>query len=219
MQPDSPVIIGISRIHFPITVLGPGRRIGIWFQGCSIRCPGCISADTWATARRLSTVSNVMDAIAPWLAIADGVTISGGEPFDQPKALETLLREVRCATQGDILVFSGHPIEALRDHLVRMQGLIDAIVTDPFERASAQTLRLRGSDNQRLTFLTPLGKRRFQPYQEFRDDGDRALDVCFDDNGAVWFAGIPESGDFARLSALLEAQGHRIATSEDKSCQ
>ncbi|MCT5046402.1 radical SAM protein, partial [Pseudomonas aeruginosa] len=27
--------------------MGTGRRLGIWFQGCSIRCPGCISADTW----------------------------------------------------------------------------------------------------------------------------------------------------------------------------
>ncbi|WP_461325238.1 4Fe-4S cluster-binding domain-containing protein [Bradyrhizobium diazoefficiens] len=39
--------ISVSRIHFPVTTLGPGRRLGIWFQGCSIRCPGCISMDTW----------------------------------------------------------------------------------------------------------------------------------------------------------------------------
>src|SRR3546814_9784731 len=40
--------IAVSRLHFPVTALGPGRRIGLWLQGCSIRCPGCISVDTWA---------------------------------------------------------------------------------------------------------------------------------------------------------------------------
>lgn len=42
----------LSRLHFPVTTLGPGRRIGVWFQGCSIRCAGCISRDTWETGAR-----------------------------------------------------------------------------------------------------------------------------------------------------------------------
>ena len=40
--------IAINKAHFPVTVLGPGRRIGIWLQGCSIHCKGCVSQDTWA---------------------------------------------------------------------------------------------------------------------------------------------------------------------------
>ena len=43
--------VSISRLHFPVTTLGPGHRIGIWFQGCSIRCEGCLSMDTWAPGR------------------------------------------------------------------------------------------------------------------------------------------------------------------------
>jgi len=211
--------ISLSRLHFPVTALGPGRRVGIWFQGCSIRCPGCISADTWAAKKPSSTVADVLVAIRPWLATADGITISGGEPFDQAGALEVLLRGLKAESAEDILVFSGYPLEALDVHLLRMRGLIDAIVSDPFERTATQSLRLRGSDNQRLTFLTPLGRQCFAAYEASRDDRDRYLDVAFDDAGAVWFAGIPDRDDFARLNAWLTTQGHRVATSEDKSCR
>ena len=31
---------------FPlVTTLGPGRRIGLWLQGCSFRCPGCMTPE------------------------------------------------------------------------------------------------------------------------------------------------------------------------------
>jgi anaerobic ribonucleoside-triphosphate reductase activating protein len=87
--------IAISRIHFPVTRLGPGRRVGIWVQGCSIRCPGCISVDTWVRGRGRADVSEVLEAIAPWMSTAEGFTISGGEPFDQPDALASLLAGIQ----------------------------------------------------------------------------------------------------------------------------
>jgi anaerobic ribonucleoside-triphosphate reductase activating protein len=211
--------IGLSRLHYPVTTLGPGRRIGIWFQGCSIRCPGCISADTWAFRTAAATVADALASAQTWLSTADGITISGGEPFDQIGALEALLRELRGRSAADILVFSGYSLEALGEHLSRMGGLIDAIVTDPFERETPQTLRLRGSDNQRLTFLTPLGRERFATCQRPRDETDRRFDIDFDDDGAIWFAGIPQRDDMVRLGMLLEAAGHKITTSEDKSCR
>ena len=42
--------IRVNRVARPVTVLGPGRRLGLWVQGCSIRCPGCASEDTWDPA-------------------------------------------------------------------------------------------------------------------------------------------------------------------------
>ena len=95
--------VGISRVHFPITALGPGRRIGIWFQGCSIRCSGCMSRDTWELAASRMPVAALLAQIGPWLPQADGVTISGGEPFDQPLALEVLVRGLRASFAKSIL--------------------------------------------------------------------------------------------------------------------
>ncbi len=206
--------IDISRLHFPITTLGPGRRVGIWFQGCSIRCPGCISADTWATGRGRTTVDDVLKAITRWAEKADGVTVSGGEPFDQPEALLELLRGLRERIAGDILVYSGHPREALDPCLVMMDGLIDALITDPFEIDEPNTLGLRGSDNQRLHLLTPMGRARFKA------DSDgfsaRRFDLMIDNSGEVWMAGIPGRHDFKNLAGLVNTFD-TFTTTQDRS--
>lgn len=206
--------IGLSRLHFPVTTLGPGRRVGLWLQGCSIRCPGCISADTWRSADPMVDVSEVVARIAPWLAACDGVTVSGGEPFDQPQALAELLGQIRALSRVDILVYSGHAYEKLQPWLAAQPGLIDALISDPFELDQPQTQALRGSDNQRLHLLTALGRARFADYDRPLHAGDRQLDVMLDDAGIVWLAGIPSRGDMRRLQGLLQAQGHFSLTSE-----
>ena len=65
----------------------------MWFQGCSIRCRGCVSRDTWEF-RGDAWVE--VDRLVAWIHSLDrdrldGVTVSGGEPFDQPDALAALL--------------------------------------------------------------------------------------------------------------------------------
>lgn len=207
--------IALSRLHFPVTTLGPGNRIGIWLQGCSIRCPGCISADTWAAGRNLTTIAEVMDGLREWLPVADGITVSGGEPFDQSPALLALLRTIRGAFSGDILVYSGFPLERLQGDLSSAAGLIDAVMTDPFVAGMTQSLPLRGSDNQRLHVLTPLGADRFLPFTQPSSDPSK-FDVMFDEDGTVWFAGVPSQNAFRQIAASLDLEGHHVSTSEDK---
>jgi anaerobic ribonucleoside-triphosphate reductase activating protein len=173
--------------------------------------------DTWAPDRGVTTVENVFNLIRHWLKRADGVTISGGEPFDQIGALRELLMKIRRAHPGDILVYSGYSFEKLSEKLKDFEGLIDALIADPFEINTGQSLPLRGSDNQRLVTLTPLGKERFRLFDRAVNPSDRRLDVMFDDlTGEVWFAGIPSRGDFGRLAGLLSASGHKVTTTEDK---
>ncbi|MES2069870.1 MAG: 4Fe-4S single cluster domain-containing protein [Pseudomonadota bacterium] len=208
--------VRISRLHFPVTTLGPGRRIGIWFQGCSIHCSGCISADTWATNTGETTVERVLAHLSPWMSSAEGITISGGEPFDQSEALISLLVALRHQTAVDILVYSGHAIERLTPSLSKASGLIDALISDPFEVQTAHSRPLRGSDNQRLHLLTPLGQKRFSQYERPLAESDKSLDVMFDQDGSAWFAGIPQRNDFQRFQELLIEQGHRVQITADK---
>ena len=209
--------LALSRIHFPVTTLGPGARIGIWFQGCSIRCPGCVSLDTWARGRGITDVEAVLQNIKPFLAHADGLTVSGGEPFDQPVALHALLTAWRHASAGDVLVYSGYTLEWLTQQLEAFEGLIDALITDPFQLETPQTKALRGSDNQRLTPLTPVGIARFSAFNGTLREDEWALDIMFEDDiGTVFLAGIPRRGDLQRLKDVMSLSGHRIVTTQDK---
>lgn len=200
--------LALSRVHFPVTTLGPGNRIGIWFQGCRIRCKGCISVDTWDESKGHTTVNDVSAAVTPWLPEADGVTISGGEPFDQPEALIELLGSLVLRPDQDVLVYSGYAIEQLASVLASCGGRIDALISDPFDEGAPQSLPLRGSDNQRLHFLTERGRRVFAKYSEIVTNDPPRLDVMFDASGTVWLAGIPRQGDMARLRAVLAERGH-----------
>jgi anaerobic ribonucleoside-triphosphate reductase activating protein len=186
----------LSRLHFPVTALGPGKRIGIWFQGCSLRCPGCISADTWSPGRGRTTVASVLETMRPWLRDADGVTISGGEPFEQPIALVALLAAIRGTFDGDTLVYTGLELSAIDDVLRRAKGLIDALITGPYRNDLPQTLPLRGSDNQTLHLLTALGRRRFADLGAPSGDAAPVLDVMFRSGRDDLVRGHPEAGRF-----------------------
>jgi len=208
--------ISLSRVHFPVTTLGPGRRVGIWMQGCSIRCPGCISSDTWAKKAPGTNVDDLLVRVGSWFKECDGVTISGGEPFEQAPALELLLRGIRKLTTASILIYSGRRLSALTDEQSVTAGLVDCLISEPFELKSPQTRYLMGSDNQRMTCLTPLGREIFGPLNRQANDSDRRLDVMFDEDGVVWLAGIPGRGDMARLQVLLEEKGSYLRTTEAK---
>lgn len=205
--------IAVSRLHFPVTALGPGRRIGLWFQGCSIRCPGCISVDTWAHDVGHVPLSDVIERIAALAAEADGLTVSGGEPFDQPDALTAILAAWRELSDRSVLLFTGREIADIQTWLSAHPDLVDAIVTGPFRAELPQTKAMRGSDNQQLHILTPRGQ-AMAHYDRDLASGDRKLDVMFDADGDAWLAGIPARGDIGRLRRALSAAGHRARTSE-----
>ena len=134
--------IRLSRAHHPVTVLGPGRRIGLWTQGCGIGCDGCLARDTWAPDP--ATEVDLDDVLA-WCAgitDVDGVTISGGEPFDQPEALDALLAKLDGWRRAhvrpiDFLCYSGRSLPALRARYGHILARLDAVIPGPFIAASS----------------------------------------------------------------------------------
>lgn len=171
--------------------------------------------DTWNAGSGETTLQDVMTQIENVKAKVEGVTISGGEPLDQAEALEAILRVVRQVLSVDVLLFTGYPWEQLPE-FVRSSGLVDAVVTDPYQADVLQNLALRGSDNQRLHLLTQLGRDRFACFDRERSAADDHLDIGFDEEGTAWMAGIPRRGDLEKLLGLLRSQGHHATGVHDR---
>ena len=201
--------IGISRLHFPVTTLGPGNRIGIWLQGCSIHCEGCISADTWQFNTNLVAMDEVKDLLQRWLPKCDGITISGGEPFDQEAPLNELLYFLRPYNLS-ILVYSGYSYEKIKDKTALENGFIDVLISGPYDHKQPQTRILLGSDNQQIHFLSNLGNLAFSNYMN--KTPEKKLDVQFD-NDKIWMAGIPIKG-MKRITESFQQNGVEITSTQ-----
>lgn len=169
--------------------------------------------DTWAFGRGGTTVSEVLATLQDWLPLCDGITISGGEPFDQVEALLDLLQNLRNQFNHDILVYTGYDYEHIAPLVKPFTNYIDALITGRYEAALPATLPLRGSDNQQLHLLSPLGKAAFSNVN-IATLPQKSLDLMFDPDGTVWLAGIPPRGDLQKLTALLGEQGIITNTSE-----
>jgi anaerobic ribonucleoside-triphosphate reductase activating protein len=212
------VTILLNKAHYPVTVLGPGRRVGLWLQGCTIRCFGCISRDTWpANPESAVEVGDLLEWIRELPADdIDGVTISGGEPFDQPGALVELLLglhawRVETGREIDILCYSGRGWEELQREFAIQLNLLDAMVAEPFISGLVTDLALRGSANQRLIPLSDLGRLRYSPEQMESELAAQRGQVQVDvDDESIWFIGIPAQGDMSRVREEAEAAGIRM---------
>ncbi len=206
--------ISLNKAHFPVTVLGPGRRIGLWLQGCTIRCPNCISQDTWEIdATKTFEIGELLQWCQDISADSfDGITISGGEPFDQPDALLELLTQfgrwrIDRELQFDILCYSGYPLAALKRGHADILARLDAVISEPFVDQLPMTHVLRGSSNQRLVPLTPLGEQRFGALIASQTDPEAKRIQIAVQGQRVWYIGIPSRGDMDRLERVCALQG------------
>jgi len=136
---------------------GPGARFVVWFQGCSLGCAGCFNPETHQAAPRLVlAVEELVDRLKEASAMVEGLTVTGGEPFQQPRALLALLTGVRERTTLSTLVFSGYRLDEIRRRPLGDETLchVDVLVDGRYEAARHHGLGLRGSSNQRVHLLT-----------------------------------------------------------------
>lgn len=209
---DSALIV--NRVHFPVTALGPGQRLGVWTQGCSVRCAGCLAHDTWTVADGSVLALDAFRAL--WRRAlgegADGLTVSGGEPGDQPEALTALLRAAREEAAGhaaDVLVYTGHPLAVLERRAPEViGGLADAVISEPYRADAPTDLIWRGSANQMVTPLTALGRERYGPWLGHRPE--RAPMQLLTSDRDAWLIGVPRAGDLGVLQRALGASGFRL---------
>lgn len=138
-----------------VTVLGPGVRYGLWVQGCHRNCPGCVAGGS----HRMEEGTPVpVGALALEIALsgADGLTISGGEPFLQAEALGELIAKVRSIRPMGVIVYTGYTYEALQKmpEAASLLKQTDLLIDGEYIQELDDGKSLRGSSNQRAIPLT-----------------------------------------------------------------
>lgn len=156
----------IERIICDVHTLGPGSRIAIWTNGCLRNCPNCESK----RLQRIDESTNVdVDSCFSQFdySLYDGVTISGGEPFLDPKELLKLLRLLKSKGVKDILVYTGFTLEEINQNkeMKECTNYIDVLVDGPYvDELNDETSNIKGSSNQRVIYFNEKLKEKYSLY-------------------------------------------------------
>jgi len=184
---------------------GPGLRAVVFFQGCSVGCPGCWNPSSHAFQGPDIGLEDVAERLLRAHADYDleGVTFSGGEPMQQAECLPELMSRLRAAapslsfgmfsgyTEGELergdyrtrqpLAVSDRQLlwQEIRDHL-------DFAVLGRFNQALPGSAPLRTSRNQVLRLFSA----RYTP----ADFSEQTVEVSIDESGLTQVTGFPVLG-------------------------
>lgn len=184
--------------------MGPGSRAVVWARGCSVDCRGCVTPQLIP-----SEPATPVDVDALWDRIdrarlahgLEGVSFSGGEPFEQAEALAEIARRAHRVGLS-VLSWSGYARAFLEGdrapHGSRaLLAELDVLIDGPFVAARAGGgLALRGSSNQVTHFLT--GRYDAGGLEPGR------MKVELADDGRAVVSGVV---DYAELNAVLSILG------------
>lgn len=150
--------IWLYRLYHHSTVDGPGRRSVIQVSGCSIRCQGCFVPQTHERENgTLVSIASIVSEIVENRSAHDGVTILGGEPFDQSGSVAEII--FRLKREGlHVAIYSGYTLKALIErgepNVHYILNHTDLLIDGPFVNSMREAAgEYRGSRNQRLIDL------------------------------------------------------------------
>jgi anaerobic ribonucleoside-triphosphate reductase activating protein len=162
---------------------GPGARFVVWFQGCSLGCVGCFNPSTHgpAAGEDVDIDGLLSQAVA---AGVEGISLSGGEPMQQPAAALALLAGAR-ARGLSTLMFSGYSIDEIRaiPEGPAVLAALDVLIDGRYVASQRLASGLRGSANQNIHLLSPR-------YSLEDVEATPVAEIRIDRTGAVILTGV-----------------------------
>lgn len=137
-------------------VNGPGNRFVLWTQGCSKGCKNCYNPETWNKNGFEYKIEHLIDLIK--ISDVDGLTISGGDPLEQPDELLKFLKEVhKLNLKKGIILFTGYTIFEIHNmggNILKCLEYIDVLIDGRYEEDKRTYQGLYGSSNQNVYHLS-----------------------------------------------------------------
>ena len=149
-------VIRIAGVVKESIVDGPGIRFTVFAQGCKHNCPGCHNPHTHDFEG--GSFIEVEEILSQMKAnpLLDGITLSGGEPFEQAEAMGILAQEAKILGYN-VMTYTGYTFEYILQNKDKKTGWdkllshTDTLVDGKFELQKRNLLlRFRGSENQRI---------------------------------------------------------------------
>ncbi|GIP51303.1 4Fe-4S single cluster domain-containing protein [Paenibacillus vini] len=186
----------INRCSF---VNGPGARAVVWVQGCSLGCPGCFNPGTHRAEHPSASIADpaAMGEELGRLPV-DGLTLSGGEPLEQPEAVSELIRAFRRWNSGTVLIFSGFsPKRIFASAAARSTLLLaDAVLAGPYkEEAGSSEI---WSSKQLILVTDRIEPNTLTP--------ERRLEVSLHTDSSVRLSGYPDPAQRRDLQHYLKQE-------------
>lgn len=150
-------VLRLHGVRDGVTKLGTGVRYAVWTQGCKKRCRGCMTPESrdMNGGYEMSASELARNIISSG---REGVTISGGEPFLQARALASAIELVKKERDIGVIIYTGYTLEELRatgdSYVLRLLELCDLLVDGEYIDELNDGMNLRGSSNQRALALT-----------------------------------------------------------------
>lgn len=134
---------------------GPGIRTTIFVTGCTHNCKNCFNKEYQDFNFGDEWTQSETEKIIKYLNLDEvkGLTILGGEPFQNEIDLYNIVKEIRQNTQKDFWIYSGYTWEQItrEENKNKLLELCDVLVDGSFiEGLKDLTLKFRGSSNQRI---------------------------------------------------------------------
>jgi anaerobic ribonucleoside-triphosphate reductase activating protein len=195
---------------------GPGWRIGIWVQGCSLLCTeNCLNPHYLPAGGGFAY--DIDEIVAAFEQVrqrahdpVEGITVLGGEPSDQIEPLTVLLGRVQ-SLGLTTMVYTGYTIEALKRKFFQAADALlaytDLLKDGPFREDKYQPdLAWRGSANQRLHCLSARYTAE-QLAETFRRQG-KGFSIIVTPNGTVSVSGLQNRAAAEAAEERVRKIGH-----------
>lgn len=183
-------LLRVSHIAWPVSALGPGKRLVLWTAGCPLRCNNCITPQLQPDdSGKLISIEKLVRHILSINSEFDGLTITGGEPFIQAKFLSIMWQELKVVfPHWNLLVFSGFPITHWLQHsdAALLLKHMDILIDGPYDPGKPAIHPLAASANQKIHYLSETGN-RLRPEIDSRAANEANFGLS---RNSAWLIGI-----------------------------